>query len=87
MTLVRVEYANPQSRVKHSATESLRSCITVYTLIAPLTDILMFYIKYFTMHKVHMHAGGIRLCVCTVDNPLAKARGLSYISTYAQTMQ
>ena len=37
----------------------------------------MFYIKYLTMHKVHMHAGAIRqllhgLCVCTGDNPLAK---------------
>ena len=51
----------------------------------------MFYIKYLTMHKVHMHAGAIRkllygLCVCTGDNPLAKARVLSSL-TYAQTMQ
>ena len=29
-------------------------------LIAPLRDIPMFYIKYLTMHKVHMHAGAIR---------------------------
>ena len=29
-------------------------------LIAPLSDIPMFYIKYLTMHKVHMHAGAIR---------------------------
>ena len=41
----------------------------------------MFDIKYLTMHKVHMHAGTIRkllygLCVCTGDNPLAKAPGL-----------
>ena len=60
VTLVGAEPAIPQSRIKHSATESLRSCITVYTLIAPLSDILMFCIKYFTIHKVHMHAGGIR---------------------------
>ena len=26
----------------------------------PLSDIPMFYIKYLTMHKVHMHAGAIR---------------------------
>ena len=29
-------------------------------LISPLSDIPMFYIKYLTMHKVHMHAGAIR---------------------------
>ena len=29
-------------------------------LIAPLSDIPMFYIKYLTMHKVHMHADAIR---------------------------
>ena len=29
-------------------------------LIAPLSVIPMFYIKYLTMHKVHMHAGAIR---------------------------
>ena len=28
--------------------------------IAPLSDIPMFYIKYFTMHKVQLHAGAIR---------------------------
>ena len=28
-------------------------------LIAPLSDSSMFYIKYLTMHKVHMHAGAI----------------------------
>ena len=51
----------------------------------------MFYIKYLTMHKVHMQAGAIRqllygLCACTGDNALAKARGLSS-RTYAQTIQ
>ena len=29
-------------------------------IIAPLSDIPMFYIKYLTMHKLHMHAGAIR---------------------------
>ena len=29
-------------------------------LIAPLSDISMFYFKYLTTHKVHMHAGAIR---------------------------
>ena len=29
-------------------------------LIAPLSDIPMFYIKYLTMHTVHMHAGAVR---------------------------
>ena len=28
--------------------------------IAPLSDIPMFYIKYLTMRKVHMHTGAIR---------------------------
>ena len=51
----------------------------------------MFYIKYLTMHKVHMHAGAIRqllygLYVCTGDNPLAKARGLPS-RTYVETIQ
>ena len=29
-------------------------------LVAPVSDIPIFYIKYLTMHKVHMHAGAIR---------------------------
>ena len=29
-------------------------------LIAPLSDIPMFYIKYLTMHRVHVYAGAIR---------------------------
>ena len=29
-------------------------------LIAPLSDIPIFYIKYLTMHKLHKHAGAIR---------------------------
>ena len=52
-----------------------------FIFIAPLSDI-----KYLTMHKVHMLAGAIWLCVCTEDNPLAKARELSS-RTYAQTIQ
>ena len=54
---------------------------------APLSDIPMFYIKYLTMYKEHMQAVTIRvivwLCVCTGDNPLAKASGLSSC-TYAK---
>ena len=51
----------------------------------------MLYIKYLAIHKVQMHAGARRkllygLCICTSDNPLAKARGLSS-RTDAQTMQ
>ena len=45
------------------------------------------------MYKVYVHAGAIRkvlngcwLCVCTGDNPLAKARGLSS-RPYAQTIR
>ena len=34
--------------------------LVLICLIAPLSDIPMFYIKYLTMHKVHMHAGAIR---------------------------
>ena len=30
------------------------------SLLHLLSDIPMFYIKYLTMHKVHMHAGAIR---------------------------
>ena len=75
-------------------------CVLTYTaelntyyiqrlMIAPLSDIQMFYIKYLTMHKVHMHTGSIRqllygLCVRTGDNPLDKGRELSS-RTYAQT--
>ena len=33
----------------------------VTDIIAPLSDIPMFYIKYLTMHKEHTHAGAKRL--------------------------
>ena len=33
--------------------------ILIY-FIAPLNDIQMFYIKYITMDKMHMHTGAIR---------------------------
>ena len=39
---------------------SIQSLNTVNALIAPLSDIRMFYIRYLTMHKVHMHADAIR---------------------------
>ena len=39
--------------------------IHVQILIALLSDISMFYIKYLTMHKVHMQTGALWLCVCT----------------------
>ena len=32
-------------------------------ITAPLSDIPMFYIKYLTMHKVHIHVGAIRQLV------------------------
>ena len=64
------------------------------SLIAPLSDIPIFYAEYLTMYTVHIHAGAIGsllygLCVCkgdNGDNPLAKARGLSS-RTYAQPIQ
>ena len=31
--------------------------------VALLSDTPMFYIKYLTMYKVHMHAGAIRMCL------------------------
>ena len=34
--------------------------IVLTLIIAPLSDIPMFYIKYLTLHKLHMHAGEIR---------------------------
>ena len=34
--------------------------VRTFLLIAPFSDIPMFYIKYLTMYKVHMHAGAIR---------------------------
>ena len=34
-----------------------------YFRIAPLSDIRMFYIRYLTMHKVHIHAGAINQLV------------------------
>ena len=51
----------------------------------------MFYIKYLTIHEVHIHAVAKRqlLYGCAYvreDNPLAKARGLSS-RTYAQAIQ
>ena len=33
---------------------------TIIFIIASLNDISIFYIKYLTMNKVHMHAGAIR---------------------------
>ena len=40
----------------------------ILLLIAPLSDIPMFYIEYLTIHKVQMHAGAIRQllygCAC-----------------------
>ena len=54
------------------------------SLIAPVNDILMFNIKYPTMHKVQMHVGAIKilhgLCVCTEDNSLAS--GLSSVQMH-----
>ena len=61
-----------------------------------LSNSQIFYIKYLTMYKVHMHAGVIRklcvsycLCVCTGENQLAKARLSTRLSsrTYVQTIQ
>ena len=61
------------------------SKIAARYIIAPLSDIPMFYIKYLTMH-----AGAIRQllygCVCTGDNPLAKSSWIIPL-TYAQTIQ
>ena len=53
--------------------------------IAPFIDIPMFNIKCLAMHKVQVHAGAISICLCTGDNPLAKACGLSSC-THAQTI-
>ena len=39
------------------------------TLIAPLSDSPISYIKYLTMHKVHMHASGIRQLLYGGDYP------------------
>ena len=62
-------------RTVHTSEQTIQKSI-IYMNTAPLSDIQIFYIKYLTMHKVHMHTGAIRLCVCTGDNLLAKARGL-----------
>ena len=97
------EYTNIPSCKRKLVFDSsrLQEGIVVYTLvklynkaklIAPLSDISMFYSKYLTIHKVHMRAGAIRqllyscMYVCMGDNPLAQARGLSSRS-YAQTIQ
>ena len=42
-----------------------------------MSDIPMFYIKYLTMHKVHMHASAIRQLFY----------GRAFVRTYAQTIQ
>ena len=78
-------------RIKYICTINIcKLAYEILVLIATLSDIPIFYIKYLIMHKVHMHAGAIRqflwLFVCTGDNPLAKARGLPS-RTYAQTIQ
>ena len=36
----------------------------IKSIIAPLSDIPMFYISILTMYKVHMHVGAIILYVC-----------------------
>ena len=40
--------------------QSIANMHTQTIVIAPLSDIPMFYIKYLTMHKVYIHAGAIR---------------------------
>ena len=51
-------------------------------------------VKYFAMHKMQMHADAISMliygfawvCICTEDNPVAIARGISFHKN-AQTIQ
>ena len=64
------------------------------SIIAPFSDIPMFYIKYLAIHKVHMHAGTtIRqlLYGCAyvreIIHSLKLVDYLHYISTYAQTIR
>ena len=38
----------------------------LFEVIAPLSDIQMFYTKYLTTYKVHMHAGAIESYCMTV---------------------
>ena len=71
----------------------ITACFTSFHIMCVTTsalDILMFYIKYLTICKVQMHAGAIRklfcgLCICTGDNRLAKARGISYRTNHTIT--
>ena len=58
--------------------------------MAQNVDSQKFNIKYLVMYKVQMHTGAkskldYGSCVCTGDNPLADARGLSS-RTDAQTL-
>ena len=46
--------------ITHSAKVILKCLNIILFIIAPLSDIRMFYIRYLTMHKVNMHAGAIR---------------------------
>ena len=41
-------------------TTEYRQSNEIIVIIAPLSDIPMFYIKYLTMHKVHMYASAMR---------------------------
>ena len=63
---------------------------TVSCIVQPVTDTQIFSTRYSVMSKVYIGHHDISetepgLCACTVDNPLAKAWGLS-LRTGAQTM-
>ena len=57
-----------------------------FSINALFIDIPMVNARDLDMHKLQMHADAISICVCTGDNPLAIARGVSS-HTDAQTIQ
>ena len=50
-------------------------------IIVPFVDTLMFYTKYLAMRTCAIRKLLSGVCVCTGDNPLAKARELSTVHT------
>ena len=83
-------YFRTKLKAKRNCTTIHRYCTTIYRYCTTIYRYPIFSTKYFVMCKVYTGYYGTSeiehvLCACTVDNPLAKARGLS-LRTGAQTM-
>ena len=86
----RYEPIDPFSILYQPERDPKREHQNIITLYCTYIDIQKFNTKYLVMYKVQMHTGAISKleygsCVCTGDNQLADARGLSS-RTDAQTI-